>query len=103
MNILRVVPAMNLNFVSCTRRVTMNGSACAARPNARPTAHRCDWPAVQLVTDRKLAEQATLDAKLAAEAANRAKSTFLANLSHEIRTPMNGVLGMSQILAETAL
>src|SRR5580692_640416 len=59
--------------------------------------------AMQLVTDRKLAEQATLDAKLAAEAANRAKSTFLANLSHEIRTPMNGVLGMSQILAETSL
>ena len=59
--------------------------------------------AMQLVTDRKLAEQASLDAKLTAEAANRAKSSFLANLSHEIRTPMNGVLGMSQILAETPL
>jgi PAS domain S-box-containing protein len=59
--------------------------------------------AMQLVTDRKVAEQASLDAKLAAEAANRAKSSFLANLSHEIRTPMNGVLGMSQILAETPL
>jgi two-component system, sensor histidine kinase and response regulator len=59
--------------------------------------------AMQLVTDRKLAEQTSLDAKLAAEAANRAKSSFLANLSHEIRTPMNGVLGMSQILAETSL
>lgn len=38
-----------------------------------------------------------------ADAANVAKSQFLANMSHEIRTPMNGVLGMAQLLQQSAL
>lgn len=42
-------------------------------------------------------------AREAAEAANRAKSEFLANMSHEIRTPLNGVLGIADLLADTAL
>lgn len=50
-----------------------------------------------------LARDAAHRAALAAEAANRAKSTFLATMSHEIRTPLNAVIGMASLLETTTL
>lgn len=55
------------------------------------------------ITDKKRLEQSLLEARIAADRANAAKSSFLAAMSHEIRTPLNAILGNLELLAHSAL
>ncbi len=59
--------------------------------------------ALRNITEAKRGERQLIEAMEAAEAANTAKSQFLATISHEIRTPLNGVLGMAQAMAADEL
>lgn len=66
---------------------------------------KADYFVAQVIdmSEQKAAAEALEQARDAAQAADRAKSAFLAGMSHEVRTPLNGILGTQQLLGETAL
>ncbi|MEE9428250.1 MAG: ATP-binding protein [Paracoccaceae bacterium] len=84
----KTVKLWNGQFIKLVDRRSQNGDTVSLALN---------------ITDSIRREKQLEEAREKAEAANRAKSAFLAKMSHELRTPMNGVVGMAELLVDTTL
>jgi PAS domain S-box-containing protein len=93
------------DFDQVYRITRPNGEIRWIRARSFPVPHQKTYRFVGIaedITDRKQIELALTEAKDAAEAANRAKSTFLANMSHELRTPLNAIMGFTQLMQRSS-
>jgi signal transduction histidine kinase/ActR/RegA family two-component response regulator len=94
---------------------TLSGQGAIAETHGTPSTHllmlqfflaiitMSILPMAARMSEHKQLREGLISARLEAEAANNAKSQFLATISHEIRTPLNGVLGMAQIMGLSEL